>query len=149
MEFKVKFDGHECCEALWRSERRPLGLQGVNQIREEVGVANLPLERINGYIRSTTGPEVTVSIDEPTARMLERYFTYTHRLTVYTPKEFLNRFIVTRVYTSRDSHTGEIFEAGLEDVLDTDALVRAWLDAGAPKEWRPMGAPEAQEAAEK
>ena len=148
MEFKVEFNNEECCVALWRSNRRPMGVADVDRVRDELGVPRLSLDKIDSYIHCTSGPVLVVTIDEAMARRLVRYFAHQHRLKVNVPESFFNRFVKTEVFADKDKTTGEIWSAGLRDYIDVKAVLGAWLNAGAPVDWHYMTAPEEQKEAE-
>ncbi len=135
MQFQVQFRG-----GLPDPVSPEIGTAEVALIRQELG--DVPLSVIDqkrgrssvvDRLRKKGGDTVTVLVPEETAAALD---AFQHRATaaVQVVQAVMGRFLRLEVWHDEDAQ-GHVTRAGVQEVLDTAALLQAWLDAGAPERW--------------
>jgi hypothetical protein len=141
MKFEVVFGAwHRCVEV----RSKPIGLDGLDRIRETMGVPKLRADLVKGDTNSLYLGRVPVELTERQARRCG-HLAQRNKVVVTVPNHALDPFVETRVEYDQDPETGEIKSARLEASVNTDAVVCDWLIEGAPLEWTPGVFGEAQE----
>ncbi len=136
MEFKVYFTREDkngfYIGSLVNFDSEPIGLEGVDKIREFLGL-NLDLERIEGRTKSFNIGTLRVHLTEKIARK-SGLFRKENEVKVRIIGKF-DRFCKKTVKFTKDKRTGEVYSAWFEWTLDENALLEAWQKAGFPTEW--------------
>ena len=135
MKLEVRFwAGHGSWVAYYA--RRELGLDGVKELRQETGVTDLDLSRMDGVTGYLETQAVTIELDEQTARE-SGLFDKTNTAVVTVPPKGLSGYIELIAKTTQAPGTGEITMAKLQPVVAKDAVLDDWIEAGFPTEWSP------------
>lgn len=113
--------------------KRKVGLNFIDNVRKELDLPLLPLERIEitcDFLFSN--PEIEIS--EEVARD-SGHFRETGSIEVYVPKKSLNQFCFVDSDIEKSEETGEILKVRPVTKLNEDKLLRAWKENGYPIEW--------------
>lgn len=134
MIFLVHFRGKAAFERVVDLSSREIGLEGVSQIREHLGLEKLPLSVIDGTTASSFfSPRIKISEEEA---LRSEQFSDRNTIEVVVPHRGLNRFVEKTVKAEK-ADDGQILRAGLAWEIDNQAVINAWLEAGAPLKWDP------------
>jgi tRNA A37 threonylcarbamoyladenosine dehydratase len=113
-------------------KEKTIGTKGVKRIRETLK-ADIPLQKINSQI-DCIFKNVTIVIPEEEAQNIS-HFQNTPDIDVRTKNGGLNEFVKEEVAACRHEITGEVESAKIKRVVDEDAILAAWREAGYPATW--------------
>jgi len=130
MELEVRFRGSDGYAL--EMPLRGVGLNLVDKFREKENNM-LELKRFSGFIEEIR-KDVKISIDEQLARESNLFGEVNH-VTVTVRDGLLNSYINIGWDTERNETTGEIKFVKFKYILDEDAVLQAWKEAGFPTEW--------------
>ena len=112
-----------------------VGLEFLDQAREESGVPNLPSDKCGGYFGGFSN-DIDVQVSESVARkfppMLKSY-----QAGVEVPQNGLSKYAKIAPKIRRNDTTGEVIEVQPACRIDYDAIILDWVDAGCPHIWEP------------
>jgi len=111
-----------------------IGLHGVDQIREELGLQDFLLSRIDGITSPFLQRDPSIIITEETARA-SGLFKTTNKIQIAVPPNALNQYVYTKTEAHRGLQTGEVQKAYLKYHIDKNRLIREWENAGFPLKW--------------
>lgn len=143
MKFYIGFEGYnpwtDLAEYCWQPTRdgenpRCVGLDFLDRVRKELGVPNLPPDRVVGEIGYNQIIYIEVEITEAQAREIG-LFSRSCRVRVYVPAYFLNRYARIEYDVKKSPTTGEIIKVYPKYVPDLKRIVEAWIAAGKPRMW--------------
>lgn len=133
MNFQVNFRSREGSAIYIPSQL--VGLDFLDQAREDSGVPHLPADKCGGYF-SGTSTNCNIEVSELVARqfppMLKSY-----QAEVEVPQNGLAKYAKIAPKVRRNDSTGEVVEAQPVYRIDYDAIVRDWVAAGCPHVWNP------------
>jgi hypothetical protein len=133
MELRVKFEAGERSRAI-EVPNRALGLGDVDKIRTELGIPDLDCRGIRSFsIGLFEDPEIMVP--EKVARMSGR-FERTHLVVVRVSLGCLNPYTYEEIVPEMSRATGGVVDVVIRVRASEDQILAAWLEAGAPLEWR-------------
>lgn len=131
MKFDIKVRGSDGYAVY--IEQADIGLNGVDQIRSDLGLPELGLTLIDGMSASHYETPV-ITIPERMARD-SGLFEKVNRVEVTIPQHALNRYAY--LATSKEqAKNGEIERAWLSWLVDYDRLLEDWAAAGYPVDWQ-------------
>lgn len=132
MEFFLEF---RCVDGspVYRRDLRRLGLADLDRIRTVFGPGVLPeqieAETIRNAVYSSGFPLSEQEAREACAR--SGMFAHTDKEVVYVPAESLSKYTEeVPICTARRRYTIMVG-------LDHNQVLKAWMDAGCPREWQP------------
>lgn len=114
---------------------RPVGISGVDIIRNQANMPKLSVDPINPWINGIDENPM-VEIPEKVARD-SGMFDKLNKLDVTVPPAALNGFTYLQAQIKRDTETGEITSARLVYKLDEQLVIDKWVNDGCPIEWAP------------
>lgn len=142
MKFVIKFRGEHVEKAPEYPYRTAfavgmkdatLGMDDLDRIRSELEIPNLDPERVSKDVyRLYTSPGI--KLPEHIARH-SGHFKEGCSATAKVRTNALNQFVSTQIEAKRDLSSGAVENVKLMYVLDEEAVIDAWQDAGFPLEW--------------
>ena len=114
-------------------DSRNLGLDFVDKARAETGVANLAIERVDGYLRPYS-EDPTIPITEEIARE-SGLFGERPTVKVQVQGGSLNPYMELRLGVEKSDETGEIIQVTAFKELDVARVIGDWRQSGYPTKW--------------
>jgi len=139
---EIRFESEQNGVA-WKADDGHVGLEFVDRVRRELDEPELPLNKIDDFVRHDWARYVSVELTEERARGLVGRYGYF--CVVAVPRRSLDRYVVIGYKVERNDYSGEIERVVPRWTVDTQRLFADWEAAGCPLVWTPPGHEQEQE----